>query len=438
MINFLFIILFLIAAHQAVAIVRRPERFLFFPGAVLFAYLIFVMPQIGALCNSLERGSETIPSYAVIRLLIMAVLCLVMAIAGFYRTPKPRTINTQIFDIDHSLAVKILAFYCVIGFYFYYRINTMEVQLDPETNGWTGIATIYATFAQVFYVGTAGILILTLKKRTLAMALISAACFLLIAYIGIVVGRRAVVYMGVVIALSSFYFVRKHKPNRFFVIGFTVFTMLMTVSTGQYRKGLNEMEQNKGFAQSLNLLVNLDLVGNFKEYVSGDSILEMRNAAYYMQGAATKRDYGFGRRTWNEIIFRFVPAQILGREFKSSLYLDLDLEERLSIEDGFVKHNGTTISGIADAYWEFGYFGCLIFYLIGRMMRFFWELASRREILYFQVLYIMCLKESALAVTHGIGTFIPSMLYFFAFTAPILWLSHRKRIKAKRALRGYN
>lgn len=427
MIPILFVMLLLICLYQAKKIMVNPVRFLHFPGVVVFAYFVFVLPQILALWNTYNLGRESFGDYAIVRVLIVSILCLVMSIAGFNKRPGAIRLHSNTFMINSRAASMILLGYCAIGYYFYYSLGNMEAEIDSATGNWTGLVTIIYTLATMFLVGTTGLLLLTLTiSKTLLNRVVVTLSLLLMAYIGVVVGRRSMVFLILMLIACSMYFAFKIKPSRWIILSFTVFTMLMLVSTGEYRSGLKEAENEKGFSKSFSILKKIDLVNNFKQYIDEAGTLEMRNAAYTMEAVARTREYGLGRKIWNGVVFRFVPAQILGRDFKDSLMFDLDHQENIH-QMGYETPNGSTLSGIGDSFLEFGYLGCLVFYLLGRMMRLFWELAVHKQVFYFQVLYIFCIKETAILVTHGIITFVPSFLYFVIFMIPILWISKRRR-----------
>ena len=72
------------------------------------------------------------------------------------------------------------------------------------------------------------------------------------------------------------------------------------------------------------------------------------------------------------MVFNFVPAQLFGSEFKSSLEIPLN-ERQFSVDYESDWVLGSTNTGMADAFASFWYFGALKFfviaYLLGRIYR---------------------------------------------------------------------
>ena len=62
-----------------------------------------------------------------------------------------------------------------------------------------------------------------------------------------------------------------------------------------------------------------------------------------------------------------MPAQFVGADVKSSLYI-LDREDRVAsqlLRYGYYIPNGSTITGIADSFLQFGWFGWVFLFSLG-------------------------------------------------------------------------
>ena len=102
---------------------------------------------------------------------------------------------------------------------------------------------------------------------------------------------------------------------------------------------------------------------------------------------------------------------------KSSLYI-LDRDDRVASQldrYGYYIPDGSTITGIADSFLQFGWFGCVFFVLAGWFARSLFEAAEAGRSLYAQLLYILSSTTFMRSVIHQVADFLPGVLFFVIF-----------------------
>src|SRR5207253_7336156 len=86
--------------------------------------------------------------------------------------------------------------------------------------------------------------------------------------------------------------------------------------------------------------------------------VDFANAVHLIDHANKWGDFTYGKQSWDAIVFQWVPAQIVGQQFKRSLMFENGRNyEQIGAEYGFSWIVGTTMTGFAFCYQEFGVFG---------------------------------------------------------------------------------
>jgi hypothetical protein len=224
-----------------------------------------------------------------------------------------------------------------------------------------------------------------------------------------VVGRREPALLFALTIGLTLYFQRGLRPSRWIVALLFIAGMLLIPATGTYRR-LQLQGDWEGVRQ-------LDVAGNFREFLNKESILELRNAAMLIEATRRSEAYEYGAGYWNHLVFRFVPAQILGNAFKESLMVSGATDRVAQALAGMDYSNppGSTVTGMGDAFQQFGFAGCLVFAGMGLYFQYLWEAASHRGAVFAQLLYIQSCTCGMRAITHWTLDFLPGVAYSVAF-----------------------
>lgn len=185
--------------------------------------------------------------------------------------------------------------------------------------------------------------------------------------------------------------------------------MLSIPATGIYRALASKGEFSE--------IRKLDLVKNFEQYFGNESILELRNAAAVIESTQKFGNYDYGTGYWNQLVFRFVPAQIVGKGTKDLLMFGNDVDKMLKGNSGTAHEfsSGSTITGMGDSFKQFGWLGCLFFALLAVVFRSLWIAAIQPGALFAQLLYLLSCTSAMRALTHQTVDFLPGFVYQMIF-----------------------
>ena len=150
--------------------------------------------------------------------------------------------------------------------------------------------------------------------------------------------------------------------------------------------------------------------------------LELRIAAAVIFATQMRGVYELGKAYWDEIIWRFVPAQIVGPSLKNSLMFNsrgsgkkkgpevVDLGMRV-----YSMPVGSTVTGVGDSFKQFGYFGCVFFMIVAILFRSMWAASLMPGAFFAKLFYMLTATSAMRAITHQTVDFLPGFLYNLVF-----------------------
>lgn len=381
----------------------KPALIFEYPYFVASTLAVFILPQV----FSLLRFPGRISLGAVEDVMLMTCLCLLAAIVGYKMSPSLTVLRRMAVPVDEGRLFHVGLVFLGVAYVFSYLLATTEVQ-QTEKTGLTGIATIYLFFITLMFPGFAICLMLLLQRFTTPRLLATVAGGIVPLINVIAVRREPTVMLGLTIVLGI-YFARRRPPSRLVIFGALFGAMLMIPATGAYRSMLKH--GTMGEARQF------DLIGNFKDYIDQESILELRNGAAVIEATQRFSTYDFGAGYWNQIVFRFIPAQIVGLKRKNALLIGTTVEKMQTgvTALGYEISVGSTVTGMGDAFQHFGWFGCLFFTLLGLFFRSIWTACLVPHALFAQLLYILICTSAMRAVTHQTVDFLPGFIYQSVF-----------------------
>jgi hypothetical protein len=133
-----------------------------------------------------------------------------------------------------------------------------------------------------------------------------------------------------------------------------------------------------------------------------------------------------GTSFWNNLVFRYVPAQLVGSRVKQSLMVG-NREDYARRFLGYLRPRGTTMTGMSDSYTSFWYFGSLVFFLIGLCLRQLYESARQRQDTA-EILYCVLAVDALQSITHHSDFFFLPWIHLAAFLGPVFWWSRRRTV----------
>jgi hypothetical protein len=405
----------------ALGVIQKPERLYEFPYFMAATFGSFILPQVISLCRFPGAASEQ----AIERVLAVTCLCLATCLIGYKLFARTSRDRVTVGRCNEARLLQAGMFFVASGFCFGYLLGHTEIQTS-ESGGWTGTATIYGFFQQLCYPGLAMCLMVAIRRPT-ALSIFVTLLAAVVPLQSLIFGRREpAALLALTVGLTVFFQLRV-RPPRLLVLAGLVGAALIIPATGTYRRYQQQ--------QDWEAVRQIDLAANFRDYLEQESILELRNAAMLIEATRRCGGYEYGAGYWNHLIFRYVPAQVLGANFKESLMIRRGeaVEQELAAMD-YTNPPGSTVTGMGDSFQQFGYFGCLFFAAAGVLFRRLWCAALVPEALFAQLLYMQSCTCAMRSVTHWTLDFLPGLLYnLFFLGAAALYVSTPGR--ARRHLR---
>lgn len=390
---------------------ERIYQYPFFMGGI---FVSFILPQAIALINNPGPVSQQ----ALARVLLMACLCAAMCWLG-YQLPLS---NSFLKKLDIPVDRKKLLYGGIIFILIGYASTFLIFQLPEAVRNnstWTGAITIYAFFGGLVYPGFTIILLSTLQRPNLAKILLTAFSAALPIQTIILYGRREPTATFILTIGLSLYYFRRYLPPRWVAIVMIATALLVIPLTSDYRS----IAKTGDWGQ----LLNLQPIENLQTFIEKGQILELKNAALLMDASVKTGQYGYGTDYWNNLVFRFVPAQIVGHDLKNTLQIQWP-NYSLQTLYSYNIPAGSTITGIADAFVQFDYFGSLFFLILGYLFKHLWISAIDRHNLVSQIFYVSLIAPAMISVTHGTVRFPSDLFFYFIFLGALIIYAQQKHL----------
>ncbi len=375
--------------------VERIYQFPFFMASMVIA---FILPQVSALISNPGAATQNM----LVQVLIMACLCTSMCWVG-YNFPPNRTLLYKLqIPLDNRKLLQVGIFLTAIGWTFAVFTGQAASTLEAGKQ-WTGPATIFAFFAQVIYLGFAILLIQLLNKPSIINITGTIIAGLPIVQT-VLAGRRQPTMTFLIIIGLCFWYNFKLAPPRWLVLIAIVAGAYIIPLVGQLRGNFWNLIFQQDW-ETLKTSAELSY-----ETLQKGGILELRNAALVIDAATVSGKYEYGAGYWNAFVFQYFPGQIFGYDVKQSLQFDLQRAENLSLY-GYAFPLGTTWTGIGDSYLQFGYFGALLFALIGNFFKTLWIASFQQKSLLATLLMMSLISPAMLGLTHGTERFLQEFIF---------------------------
>jgi len=383
-----------------------PLRMYEYPYFMSAVFAAFVVPQ----AISLIRFPMEATSRSIDAVLLMTLLCLGACLLGYRAAPRRWILRAVDVPVDDAKLFRWGAFFICCGLFFTSLIGTLTVA-ERGGSQWSGRATIYLFFASLAHPGLSICLREALRSGNSAAwlwtvigswtPLVSAAVY----------GRREPTVIYVLTVVLTVYYCKRKVVPRWAMIAAILVAAVGIPATTQYRIAAGQ----RGAAAAI---TEIDYVGNFNRFISNPAILELRNAAMIIETSLRTGRYDLGGGYWDELVFRFVPAQFVGKNVKHGLMFNPAEKERQEQEFallGYKATGGTTLTGMGDSFREFGYAGALFFAAMAMIFKSLWHASQKRDAVFPQLLYIQTCTSAMLAITHQTVNYLPGLIYNLIF-----------------------
>ncbi|NEP01924.1 MAG: hypothetical protein F6K58_25360 [Symploca sp. SIO2E9] len=397
---------------------ERVYQYPFFMGGV---FVSFILPQAIALFNN--PGS--VGQQALERVLLMSCLCAAMCWLGYQLPPNSSFLKKLDISIDSRKLLHGGIVFVLISYFCSFLISQLPEAVRENTQ-WTGIATIYLFFAGLIYPGFTIILLSTLRRPTVVKIIITACAAAIPLQTIILYGRRESTATFILTIGLSLYFFSRLVPPRWLVLTMLLFALIAIPLVGTYRYIAKTGQWNQ--------LLELQPLEHLNNFVEEGEILELRNAAVLMDAAVQTGQYGYGTDYWNTLVFRFVPAQLVGSDLKNALQIKLYKYDLQTLYNYSI-HTGTTPTGIADTFIQFDYLGCFVFFILAYSFKNLWISAVYQNSVISQVFYISLFSPSMISLTHGTTRFLADLLFRLFFVGAVIIYSQSHNICSSQVIK---
>lgn len=273
------------------------------------------------------------------------------------------------------------------GFYFQWLLWQLPEDMLADTQ-WSGLTVQYFFLSQIFKFGFLILWFLYLNKNKLSsfrFFVFLIPCFLLFIDAVVLRGRRAEMMNLASFILISLYFIRGFLIPRWLMIICLIFGIVFINAIGVYRSIMKDTTLS--FEQRIDMALSADYLSDNQESLN-DSGEEFKNYIYIRAAVGNEFNFDYGVYHWNQFVFNYIPAQLVGPEVKNFLTIPIgDTEELVKAKYGHSFYMGTTVTGYADAFSSFGWFGFIKFILIGWISSILFKYAESGRFLA-QILYI--------------------------------------------------
>jgi hypothetical protein len=387
----------------------------------------WVIPQLWGI-----QGEPHLPDGAFDRVALMGALCASMCLVGYVLPARPMTALNWEYDDERLLRAAVAL--TIVGAFF-----SLLFDLLPKTtvnSQMSGLSVALLFFSDIMQYGFALAVLIyarTGSKWALAIAAFGSYFYLQDILAG---GRRATASEFFFVLILSLWFGRKKALSPFAILLVALIGIVGSFNIGEYRSASYDAQ-----GVTWKEVTSIEWIENTKEvFEKGGG--EMRAATYQMAATAEQETYDYGIYHWNRLVFRYVPAQLLGNGVKQALILDVAGAEVISRQRneatyrlyGYQKELGLTTSGMTDSFSSFWYFGSIKFFVISLILSKIY-LGAQNGNMTAQLSYMVLVVPAMHAVTHNTSWFFEAMPHMILFFLPALAYARKRVASSSRHTR---
>jgi hypothetical protein len=425
------ILLIALSALILLGVLGGRDRFVQFPFVAAAVILAWFVPQIIAVETTGQAPRDLVePS------VLFVMLCLLACWLGFHHNRRPARMLDLPFS-RHRL-VLLAGSFAAAGSFFYFR--AVDLALDTGVEffgaGSTGLVTAFIFLSLLLKVGLIFAVVVHVRQPgpdTLLIILFGVAFYLNRI---VLQGRREAAVELAFIALYYIWFRYRWLPPRTLLLAGAALAFVFFNSMHEYRVAMGAFNRPANWAEAqLDVAQEIDFYGNFlSRFSDPNGNHEAMNMIMATGATNDLEDLDFGMTIWNEMVLRFVPAQIVGDSFKRSLYIHYVHPDIAAFKAfNYQRVQGSTYTGFTDAFRSFWYLGFVKFWLIAFIIS-RWYKGAVAGSTTAQIMIMFLAAPSVLAITHSTYHFFGALvLAFFVIILPLflcLQIPNRRRPSA--------
>lgn len=349
------------------------------------------------------------------------------AVVGYYSMPG-HGYRIPRFTFNANKMIVGLYVLVAISVYGRHKLAGLSTELTSSTQ-WTGLPVRYLFFSSVgtLCIPLGMILFFKYKRKIILPALwseISSTLSMII--LG---GRRSpAAFLGIMV-LTGLWFARRIKVSRMALLAGGVLFFMFVMNIGVYRHLVKSDEANKwdiifeevfDMEKTIAKFTKKDASGSASDYI------DALNGVLAVSAVNETFRFDYGVVVWNQLIFRWVPGQLIGHGLKKSLMLDIPtVHQTLADEYSYRPPVGTCIPGYAEVFASFGFLGAVFMFFAGRTVRVIWEQALDGNLIA-QIVHFALAPMYLRFGGGGIWLLLTGLGFWVIFLFPILfWAKER-------------
>jgi hypothetical protein len=358
----LLLLLFLLGLFGIFHGLTRPENMLAFPFIFGSALTVYLCPQIG-IC--LMRP-ELIPEDTAKWMLLYSCAATAVAYAGFFSFRDPmRRYRVSVVPSRLSTVGSAVILAGIIGEVLLLRLLAQYEAQGVKTIVWQGWPVYLYTLTRLILPGIALVWISILIKRTPLSVILLIVGLAGASYMAFVAGRRSYIFWVPFVMVGPYFVVRQIKPNRLLGAMAVLAAPFIFLLVPAYRNAFRGDFENLRTA-----IADRPPSEVFERYVSGQQTLEAVDSILIFGAYLKCGEYGWGRGFYNSLVQSYVPSNLIGKEFKQSLFLETPAPAQLVLRaygGRFKTRYYLATSGFSDSFAEFSFFGLILYFVLGRI-----------------------------------------------------------------------
>lgn len=434
MAKFLFFLLFALSAFVLLRGLRRREGVFEFPALFSGAFLFSIIPQlINHVFQPGRLPQRVYDEHGVEYALVMCILCLLCGLAGYGR--PVRRLPQWMFKVP-ALDVRQLFIAGVvlgaIGLYGSIRLDALAGGFAARYTGgghygleWRGLPVAFSYLAAALPLGYLLCLNSALMRGSFIKWAVTGTLLIYPALNVLFLGRRTMVFQLALYVGMAIWFRKRWAPLRWMtLVGLAAGALVIILapayrttasSTGDVRAAIEGVDVEEGVAR----------------YAEGTRGEGMDNLVIGIPATLNSGAYSYGSALWNSLVGYLIPGQFVGYGLKENLMF-----QRGGDPDWFFNFAGVDVqygsftTGPYSAFGEFGFFGALLYFIIGRFCRFLWMAASSPGAYTLQVLCPVATMFVGLSVVDSIPSSLARSTYVCLLLFAAIYIA---RFCARRA-----
>jgi hypothetical protein len=423
----LFYLLLALSIGALLKSLRRREGVLQFPALFAGTFLFSIVPQlVNHVFYPGRLPARVYQDHGVEYGLIMCILCLVAGIAGYRGTPRVAVYsNKPATGISVEKLFWAGAVLCSIGLVGVLGVASQLGGLKAQfTEGghyqraWSGVLILWAYIGKLLPLGLILCLNSTLIRGNLGKWLFTLAMMLYPLAVIVFAGRRGMTFSIAMIVMVSLWFQRRWAPPRCLSLCGMALGGMFIILVPFYRGYANRTGDIKG------AIAQVDVQKAIEVYERGERQEGIDNLIIGIPARLAYPSFCWGTGFWNAAVDYLVSGQMVGYKLKHGLMIRVGRSDEDLFEEycGCGPEYSSYTTGPYSAFREFCFFGCLLYFGMGRFYRWLWCLADERRDLRAQMIYASCAVLGPVAVVNAINMAFAIFLLPVGVLVPTLWL----------------